>query len=923
MHPHVALLFPFLAILVGVVCVHFASRVKCASVIPYTATLFLCGILVGICHVAGWLGHYSDSIGMWVKMDPHLLLYAFLPALLFGDSMSINWHDFQRCAPQCCILAGPGVLIGTLSLFCVARYLFPYGWDVNRCAAFSSILAATDPVAVVALLKEMGASRALTMQIAGESLLNDGAAIVVWLVFYNMLDGEEYTALELTKQFVQLGMGGLLFGVAAGLLTLHWISWAGDSFVHSDHLVQLALTVTAAYLVFFFGEQELKVSGVLATIFCALILGKAAWPLFCCSEAVQHVWHALEFFGNTILFLLCGLVFYTSLQNIEAQDWFWLFVLYILATLARGVMIVGLLPLMNRVTKAKKTTWKEALVMTWGGLRGAVGLALALSTRERLIQLNDQRTGDLMVFFVGGVAGLTLLVNATTCGPLLKYLELTRPPQARQRLLESLGERLVKLGAKQYAYLHSVDKRFAAVTENDLRGCLLHLKDNSKLSHVTHMRKSLVVVPSAENGWQEAPPRAPSDDSRQDDAMNLSAEDIDDEVPTLVVPVSPAPKSGAAGTAPSAGQTLVKGLSGSDMGLLALPGSSLSKSFNESEGGVVQFPSELPGQWFFGSEQPPERALDSMACFPPCPEEVARAHWWWGFEPVAPMTAQALAGSPSATSAASAKLASLDPKELEVERELFLSMLRAEYMHQLKMGMLPEHALGANHLFSSIDAASDFFSTGLADWEVLLSLMCGKRQGCLDWLVATSYRAYCPICLENGDNFDLFTLVVFLDAHHLVAHRMIQGDLGKPSEARLQVMLESAEELEMAHQFLKDSLISVLQISAVRTKQMAIAVLMHQREKVEEWLSTGVVTAGEVEELIGPVHHAMKHVAEVAVMATGESRLSQMAACISDSRSRFGDMVESIQSFGSFGSARGAPSEVTPYIEDAPDAKDD
>ena len=132
----------------------------------------------------------------------------------------------------------------TISYVYVVLYMFPYGWDVYKSAAFGSILAATDPVAVVALLKEMGASRTLTMQIAGESLLNDGMAIVVWLVFYNMMNGEQYTAADVVVQFIQLALGGLLFGLAFGIITLRWISSAGDKLVHTDHLVQLALRTT-------------------------------------------------------------------------------------------------------------------------------------------------------------------------------------------------------------------------------------------------------------------------------------------------------------------------------------------------------------------------------------------------------------------------------------------------------------------------------------------------------------------------------------------------------------------------------------------------------------------------------------------------------------------------------------------------------
>jgi sodium/hydrogen exchanger 10/11 len=96
---------------------------------------------------------------MWLKIDPHLLLYTFLPALIFADAINLNVHLAQRVFFQCLLLAGPGVLMGSVMNAAVAKYIFPYGWDWNLSMAFGAILSATDPVAVVALLKSLGASK--------------------------------------------------------------------------------------------------------------------------------------------------------------------------------------------------------------------------------------------------------------------------------------------------------------------------------------------------------------------------------------------------------------------------------------------------------------------------------------------------------------------------------------------------------------------------------------------------------------------------------------------------------------------------------------------------------------------------------------------------------------------------------------------
>lgn len=445
-HPHDALLFPCVAIAFGITIQYLSSRFRFFRIVPFTVWLFIIGVFIGMAHKEsqGKLGTLSISIDMWKDIDPHLVLYAFLPLLLFGDSMSIKWHDFKGCLAQCSFLAGPGVLMGTLIMFLVMKYVFPYDWTVSETAAFASTLAATDPVAVVGVLKELGASRTLTMQIAGESLLNDGVAIVIWTIFFESMQGKETTGAAIVGKFFRLGFGGVAWGLFCGYLALQGIHLASDKFIHSDQLVQLSLTILIAYLSFFIGENEFGVSGVLSTIFTAIVLAKDAWPIICCWEAVDHVWHCLEFFGNTILFLLCGTVWALGCYNVQWVDFGWLLVLYVISILARTFMLFSAYPFLNWLAPSKvaQVSWKECLVMSWGGLRGAVGLALALSMKTEMDIQNKTDRGDLMVFLVGGFAGLTLIINATTCGPLLEMLGMIKASSHELLLVRSLQEKL-------------------------------------------------------------------------------------------------------------------------------------------------------------------------------------------------------------------------------------------------------------------------------------------------------------------------------------------------------------------------------------------------------------------------------------------------------------------------------------------------
>ena len=140
-----SILFPFFALALGFLTNSILARA--APDFPYTVMMMIWGIAIGVLHKGTdkGLGVLSDSVDSWDNIDPHLLMYSFIPALLFGDSMGLNYYNVQRCFWQCLLLAGPGVVIGTGLTALVAKYVLPYGWDWNMALCFGSITAATDP----------------------------------------------------------------------------------------------------------------------------------------------------------------------------------------------------------------------------------------------------------------------------------------------------------------------------------------------------------------------------------------------------------------------------------------------------------------------------------------------------------------------------------------------------------------------------------------------------------------------------------------------------------------------------------------------------------------------------------------------------------------------------------------------------------
>lgn len=142
----------------------------------------------------------------WEHLDPHVMLAVFMPALIFESALKTDWHIFKHSAGQVLIMAGPMLLVAialtAATMYYVLGYNEDHGFNVNSCLMFGSIVSATDPVAVVALLKELGASKRLSTLIEGESLFNDGTAFVVFLVFQAIVLGEEATPWTVLLQFI-------------------------------------------------------------------------------------------------------------------------------------------------------------------------------------------------------------------------------------------------------------------------------------------------------------------------------------------------------------------------------------------------------------------------------------------------------------------------------------------------------------------------------------------------------------------------------------------------------------------------------------------------------------------------------------------------------------------------------------------------
>jgi NhaP-type Na+/H+ or K+/H+ antiporter len=389
-----------------------------------------------------------------LNIDADVLLYVFLPPLIFGEAMHLNWLQAKRALPQAAMLAGPGVLLGTALTACLMKGIQPM-WSWNLALTFGAITSATDPVAVVALLKSAGASSKLTMIVVGESLLNDGTAMVLFAVFFDLLNGKTVTFGDAVGYIIASCVGSIAVGMAIGYIAVRWLRTAQHPLSTMDVIMQVASTICTAYATFYITQSALQLSGVLGCCAAGVMYSWLAPPYILDRSAMRLVWSTMEWTLDTTVFLLAGLIIGDrAFYHVRGVDWAILIAVYIVLMLVRAVVITCCHPVLSRV--GYKCTQKDSLFLCWGGLRGAVGLALAMKTFSQGPEEISHHTSRLL-FYVGGVAAITILLNATTANALLVKLKLAGTDTTQKYIIHtSIMKKLqdVLCGALEDLALH-------------------------------------------------------------------------------------------------------------------------------------------------------------------------------------------------------------------------------------------------------------------------------------------------------------------------------------------------------------------------------------------------------------------------------------------------------------------------------------
>ena len=435
--PFIALLFPFFALALGVVA-RFLLNSRIAGIvrIPYTAVLLIAGILLGIWNHEMNLQELGESFDMWIQINPELVLFGFLPVLVLSSGLNANVHILYRVFGQSALLAGPGVALGAFLTAVIAKYVFVYNWSWNVSMVLGSILAATDPVAVVALLRDVGASARLGTVIEGESLLNDGIAIVFFNLFLAYSLGGSNAAIcygfssecidinnaqGVVRYFAQVVLGGPAIGMAFALAVVIFTTFSHDI------IIEISLTLSLGYLSYFVADFTAGTSGVLAVVTAGTLVAYLGRPSIESEDngAFLSFFENIEFTANTVIFTLAGLIIgynFLALDDIGGREWGYLVVLYIFVYLIRCAIIALFFPILRRIGYG--LTIRDSVVVVHGGLRGAVGLALAIQVQELSERAPDGQIqigsdpelgvddGNRILFFVSGIAGAWMCDDA-------------------------------------------------------------------------------------------------------------------------------------------------------------------------------------------------------------------------------------------------------------------------------------------------------------------------------------------------------------------------------------------------------------------------------------------------------------------------------------------------------------------------------
>jgi CPA1 family monovalent cation:H+ antiporter len=387
--------FLFFLLLLGILAAVLRLVSQRAPAVPYQVILAAAGVILGL----------IPGLPL-PKIGPDLLLLAFVPGLIFEAALSLDLQELRKQALPIGLLATVGVFAGTLLLAITAHYVFGLDWTAS--AVLAAIVAATDPVAVVSVLQRLRVPGGLSAILEGEALFNDGTGVAVFAAVLASIAEGAFSLGDASIRFLLITVGGTAVGLISGAAAVLLLRRAREA------ELEILGTLVAAYGSYLLADL-LKFSGVVAVVVAGLVVARFGHG----SKEMKGTqllgfWHLLAFVLNAVLFVLVG----SRLPTTELIRMLPLAAgLYVAMVVVRAVPVYGLLAL--SAPRAARIKWSWRALTFWGGLRGALSVALALVVAET--PGIDPRVSTVAY----GMVVLSLLIQGGLISPLARALRLT------------------------------------------------------------------------------------------------------------------------------------------------------------------------------------------------------------------------------------------------------------------------------------------------------------------------------------------------------------------------------------------------------------------------------------------------------------------------------------------------------------------
>ncbi|MCS0432837.1 cation:proton antiporter [Vibrio diabolicus] len=391
---------------------------KMQTTIAITAGSMVLSLLILIAGQNNWFHLTEIATETVTRINfEDFLLKGILGFLLFAGGLGIKLPNLKDQKWEITVLALGATLFSTFFIgfalygFC---QLIGIQFDLVYCLLFGALISPTDPIAVLAIVKKLDAPKRISTQIEGESLFNDGFGLVIFVTLFTIAFGTEApTVGSVTLLFIQEAIGGITYGFVLGLL-FHYLISATD-----DHSMELLLTIGVPTAGYAFAEY-IHVSGPLAMVVSGIMIGN--WTRFIgfskeSEDHLDHFWELVDEFLNGVLFLLIGMSM--LLFEFHKEDWIMMAISVPLVLAARYLSVF--LSYIGFKRYRKYNPW-SVRILTWGGLRGGLALAMALSIPSGIWVIQDKLIDvkEIILVMTYSVVVFSILIQGSTITPMIE-----------------------------------------------------------------------------------------------------------------------------------------------------------------------------------------------------------------------------------------------------------------------------------------------------------------------------------------------------------------------------------------------------------------------------------------------------------------------------------------------------------------------